>query len=352
MRVGVIGINHKLADLGLRESFAKICQRWFCTTNPIHGEHTLVLLTTCNRTEVYFCSSDLTYTHSYILRVLSQNLSTLEDGFDQKLYSYFGHDCFKHLVRVTAGLDSAIVAETEIQNQVKVAYESAKEYFTLPSDMHYLFQKALKIGKQIRTELPLGPGVPDLEHAILSVGSTTFANPEQAQILFVGSSDINRKVITFLIGKKFENITICNRTQESAHALAQKYCIKTIEWLKISEWHQFDWIIFGTKSSEYLISRHDTRHRNLSHKLIIDLSVPRNVEPKLCSDPRITLLNIDQINLSLRTRKQQISHLLAQAENLVQSATHKHMALLRDKTSKKQQICSFNESISCSYSWI
>lgn len=344
MRVGVIGINHK-SDLRLRESFAKHCHQWFYAGNSLHGKHTLVLLSTCNRIEVYFSSSDLLYTHSYILQILRQKLSCLEDCFDQKLYSYFGHDCFKHLVRVTLGLDSPIVAETEIHNQVKISYETAKKYFIIPSDMHYLFQKSLKISKMIRTELSLGRGMPDLEHAILSEGIKTFPNPEQSQILFVGVSDINRKIICFLSRKKFGNITICNRSFEPAQILAEKYSLSTLEWSKISKWPQFDWIIFGTKSPDYLIFNNDILCKSLSHKLIIDLCVPRNVDPKLGSHPQITLININRLNLFLKTRKKQMAHLLITAENLVQAATQQHINLLIEKNIKREYFYNYSVSV-------
>src|SRR5262245_52879886 len=103
MRFGVVGINHKLADLKLREKLAKACQNRFLSSS-FHGDHHFVLLSTCNRTEFYFSSDDLAETHSYLLRILRQDV---EDDFDQKLYTYFGTDCFLHLTRVTSGLDSA-----------------------------------------------------------------------------------------------------------------------------------------------------------------------------------------------------------------------------------------------------
>src|SRR3954466_9975105 len=107
MRVGVVGINHKLADLKLRETLAKACQRRFSAGNSLHGNHSFVLLSTCNRTEAYFTSYELAETHTYLLNILRQEVF---EEFDHKLYSFFGSDCFAHLARVTAGLDSAIIA--------------------------------------------------------------------------------------------------------------------------------------------------------------------------------------------------------------------------------------------------
>lgn len=194
MRVGLLGINHKLAALELREVLAKTCQRRLSSSNSTHGRHSLVLLSTCNRTEVYFSSDDLAATHSYLLSILRNEVN---EDFDQKLYSYFGQDCLLHLCRVAAGLDSAIVAETEIQGQVKIAYEHAQGYHDLPFEMHYLFQKSLAIAKKVRTFLPSKPGLPDIEHAIFQTGQHFFKTPLCTNILFIGASEINEKILSF-----------------------------------------------------------------------------------------------------------------------------------------------------------
>lgn len=339
IRVGVLGINHKLANVELREALAQACQRRFLLGGSTDGHHIFVLLTTCNRTEVYFTSENLAETHSYLLHLLREEIN---DDFDQKVYSYFGQDCFLHLARVTAGLDSAIVAETEIQGQVKSAYEQACTHIQLPSDLHYLFQKALKIGKTVRSGLAMGRGMPDLEHAIFNAGIHFFQEPKQAKILFVGASDINRKILSFLKSKDLHDITLCNRSLPRAHAVASAHNLSVLEWSCISDWHQYNWIIFGTKAPHFLINRANLPESCTNAKLIIDLCVPRNVEPQLSRDPRITLLNIDQINRILRVRKQQMSHTLLQAEQLVAAAAEQHVHLFHAKKHKRRSLQSLS----------
>lgn len=318
MRIGVVGINHKLADLQLRELLAKGSQRRFGAGSSAHRDHSFVLLSTCNRTEIYFCSEDLSTTHTYLLNILRQEVP---QEFDQKLYSYFGHDCFLHLSRVAAGLDSAIIAETEIQGQVKNAYEAAAEYTQLPKDMHFLFQKALRIGKKVRTDLPLQRGLPDIEHAILNIGWQELKNPSEAKVLFVGASDINQKILQFFIEKQMRHLAICNRSTASAEKIATNKGIATLPWSQLNEWHNFDWIIFGTKAPEYILTPRQLPKELQQDKLIIDLSVPRNVDPLLGRHPHLILFNIDQINRTLKNRKQQVIHTIAQAEHMIATST-------------------------------
>lgn len=333
LRAGVVGINHKLADLKLREKLARACNRLFGARNSLHNDHTFVLLSTCNRTEVYFTSEDLSITHTYILNILRNEVS---EEFDHKLYSFFGSDCFSHLSRVTAGLDSAIIAETEIQGQVKVAYESTIAYTPIPADLHYLFQKSLKIGKHVRTQLDLGRGMPELEHAVLQIGSQLFKYPKKSKVLFIGTSEINRKILNFFMRKGMENITLCNRSADAANALAESKQLKTLPWDQFSQWQSYDWIIFGTKSPEYLLTRSLLERPVCGQKLVIDLCVPRNVEPGLAKTSGINLFNIDQINRTLKMRKKQMNHSLSEAEFLISEAIHQQITLFSAKEKNRQ----------------
>lgn len=339
MRIGVIGVNHKLADLKLRDQLAKACQHRFGTNYFFHHPHHFVLLSTCNRTEIYFSSDDLSYTHSYLLAILRLEI---EKEFDHKLYSYFGIDCFCHLARVTAGLDSAILAETEIQGQVKVAYEKATHYYLLPKDLHFLFQKSLKIAKKIRSELQLGRGMPHLEQAILQIGSKTFINPLNSRILFIGASQINRKIFTFLKSKNFQDLTLCNRSDSLAEKWASDYSLHLLKWKFFDEWIHYDWIIFGTKSPNYLIHSSNVALESNKKMLIMDLSVPRNVDPKLTQHTFLSLFNIDQLNCALKLHHGAIKHTLLEAESLIQEATKNYSRSYLKKEQFKTALLAFS----------
>lgn len=331
MRVGVLGINHKLADLKFRELLAKACQRRFSPEMSLHGNHHFVLLSTCNRTEVYFSSEELTATHSYLLNILRQDVLDISQDFDQKLYSYFGGDCFLHLCRVTAGLDSAIVAETEIQGQVKAAYERTLEFCRLPYELHYLFQKSLGIAKKVRGVLPVKPGLPNVEHAILQTGEHLFEAPRQAKVLFIGASEINQKILCFLKAKHITRLTLCNRSEEKGQRIANLHDVPFAGWDEVERWHTYDWVILGTKASEHLISYKQMPNHCIGQKLVIDLSVPRNVDPLLSRHTNITLLNIDQINRRLKIRRKSMHLSLHAAEELIIQATNQQIHLFQEK---------------------
>jgi glutamyl-tRNA reductase len=337
MRVGVIGINHKLADLKLRDQLAKISQKRFGPTQSLFGSNQCVLLSTCNRTEIYFSCEDLAAMHTSLLRILRDDV---EEEFDHKLYSYFGVDCFSHLTRVTSGLDSAIVAETEIQGQVKSAYEMACNYHRLSKELHFLFQKSMGIAKKIRSDLDLGRGMPSLEHAILQMGKEHFKEVGEPRLLFIGASNINQKILGFLKSKEFTQITLCNRSDDYAIELASNFGVHHLEWSKFSHWHYYDWIIFGTKSPEYLITKRSYVSEGMGSKLIMDLSVPRNVDPKMGQDPHITLMNIDHINKYLKNRRHGLHEIVLEAEQRVSLATRQHAFRYQAKENSKLALLS------------
>lgn len=333
MRIGVVGINHKIASLDLRERLAKACHKHFSPDNPFQEDHRFLLLSTCNRTEVYFSSEDLAASHSHLLSILRKEVHL---DFEHKLYSYFGQDCFSHLARVTAGIDSAIAGETEIQGQVKNAYESRCRYGSLPYDLHFLFQKALKIGKHIRTQFQLGRGLPDIEHVILSTGLQSFGEDLWSlPTLFVGASEINQKICTFLKQRGMKNLTMANRTDERAKTFANRHEINTLKWNNLETWANYKWVIVGTKAPENIL--YPLPKRRCYPSLIIDLSVPRNVDPKVGKQKNVALYNIDQINRNVHHRELQLRDKLQLAEIYVADQVSRLTKSFKGSRKKKEQ---------------
>lgn len=295
MQIGVIGVNYKLANVGLREMIARACQRRFFLGNPLK-EGTFVLLSTCNRSELYFSAVDMVQTHQHILAILKEEI---EQEFEQKLYSFFGIDCFLHLARVTIGLDSAIIAETEIQGQVRLAYDAAMSLRTLCKELHFLFQKCLKIGKEIRSNhLPVEK-LPGLEQALL-FHTLDFFKHNVPPILFIGASGINIKIARFFKRRGYHHITFCNRSEESCFQISQEIGSHILQWHDLADnWTDFECVVCATKSPHYILTEAQDSPKK---RLLIDLAVPRNIDPKLESE-ETTLLNIDQLQQSLDTRR-------------------------------------------------
>ena len=269
MRIGVIGINHKSAEIESREKLAKACQRRL-GGRFFFPELSYVQLSTCNRTEIYFSSPDLAVTHSYLLAIFREEI---KEEFEHQIYAYFGSDCFLHLAKVTAGLDSAVLGETEIQGQVKGCYAEGAKNRYLNSEIHYLFQKSLSLGKKLRSSVHLSSM--SLEQVVWQEASAHLGSLCTKRVLFVGVSEINRRIWKYIRQKSAPEITFCNRTYEK---MASLHGVYRLPWEELSSWQSYDLIVFATKAPEYLIS---TGVKPALPQLLIDLSVPRNVDPVL-----------------------------------------------------------------------
>lgn len=313
MRIGVLGISCKSAPLALRE---KIAQAASCITSH------KVVVSTCHRTEIYFSGEDLATLQSEIFQSLKQISLSHEHAF----YSYFNDECFYHLSCVTAGLDSLLLAESDIQRQVKVAYEEARLAHFLPSPLHYLFQKSLKLGKTVRSLFSLFQTSSHLE-ATLHQLTETLLTPHP-RLLFIGNSDINRKILHYFWRKGHRNMTLSTRHLDAALPFAVDYQLTLRDRQEIASWPAYDGVIAATFSDGYLIS--PTPYSQT--RLILDLSVPRVVDPFLQNHPTLTLLNMEEIG-KFFTRVQDSR--LGEAEAIkkyLQEATHNYAARYERKT--------------------
>ncbi len=307
MQIGVIGINHKVADVSTREVIAKAFQAKYMQGHAFL-ENSYVLLSTCNRSELYFSADDLAKAHQEIIASLKQHIHS---PFEQKLYTFFGIDCFMHLAKVCTGLDSAIVAETEIQGQVKSSYAAAVSMGRCSKDHHFLFQKCLKIAKETRQSFEGIKNLPDLEHALLHAAREYFdyALPRP---LFIGASQINLKIARFFASKGVRSMTLCNRSDEVRPIIDEQHTTEFLPWNRLSsEWRRFDWIICATKCPHLILNTPDQSTN--SKKLLIDLSVPRNIAPDLQTS-HTKLLNIDDLQALLQTRQQALEQKVYSAE--------------------------------------
>ena len=329
MQVGVIGINHRSGSLSLREKLTRIFQREFscersCMINA-------VLLVTCNRVELYFSSKQLAATHVRILQVLSCH--GLSD-FCYALYSYFGRDCFFHLGRVITGMDSAIFGESEIQRQVKCAYEQRRKQVTLSHDLHYLFQKALKAGKELRTSFFIPSKQRCLPRAIEMTAKSLGMDLTTASILFIGNSRLNRQIIHFLALKGCQLLTICTRNIKAFHPE-----VKCMNWVELKYWDSYDIVICATYHDAFVLQNKKRSKNTKSRTLVFDLGVPRNVDPLLGKDQSVYLYHLSQLEKLLPDKNEKNTQELALCCLALDEIVNRQMRLFIKRRQAKWHYC-------------
>ena len=289
MDIGVLGVNFRSADLALREKLAKL-------KLDLANNLSYVVLSTCNRFEIYFSNCELTDAHTKLVNTIKEKL---EQDLGYKLYSYFGEHCFNHLCKVTSGLDSAILAETEIQGQVKRAYLKAHQNKQCQKPLHFLFQKSLKMGKEMRQKIPINATSLTLIDTIVTMKKNLLMLYKRPKVLFVGSSEMNYKIIKSLKHQPFV-LYLTSRSKKRGELFAKKWNVNYFDFKKIDHWDQFQGVVLATRYNNFVITKSSDLQEK---KLLIDLSVPRNVDPKLNADQNITLFNIDQLNKIVRKKR-------------------------------------------------
>lgn len=334
MKVGVLGVNYKSAEIGVRECVSKACRIKFSREGEIAEALHAVLLSTCNRCEIYFSTDLLADAHSILLNLLRGGTEAI---FEHHLYSFFGVDCFMHLARVASGLDSVIIAESEIQRQVKVAYEQTLLYYSLPSCMHFLFQKSLRLGKQIRSAFALSQNQVTIPKILFELSDQFFSGLANLPVLFIGNSEINRKVITFFHRKGMRKMALCTRSLLSAREISEKEELTLVPWDNLSSWQEYPLVICGSNAPQYLV---DYPHAAfLKTQLIFDLSVPRNVNPLLARSPKTVLLNIQQLGAMIESKQEKNLQEINRAESLILESVQRYHGSYCEKERRAAMVC-------------
>lgn len=326
MFCGVIGIHARSSSLSLREIFAKACSLCFSQDHLATHLFSLIPLLTCNRAELYFSAKDLASAHSELLAYLREEMPS---SFEQNLYSFFGVDAFSHLVEVTCGLDSMIIGETDIQGQVKKAYAQAAKKGKLSADSHFLFQKTLKIAKEMRSRDLMPKSrycIPSMiEHLIKTLPKEN----EQPHILMIGNSDINKKITHYLSQSGIKPKALLTRFPE-----AVSLSVDVLMRDQFSNWGAFDIVISATSSPHYIIKKEHLDKSNKKPYLIFDLSVPRTIDPRVAQDPAIQLFNIESIHSLLDNERKLFDDRIDRVKDNIRFACERQCAIFENKMQK------------------
>ena len=303
--VGVIGINHKSAPLAVREQVAKIA-----SLRAFPGK---VVLSTCNRTEIYFAQDDF---------------ADLKKELNFSSYTFFGVDCFSHLACVTAGLDSALLGETAIQAQVKRSYEAARSKSVLSSHLHYLFQKSLKLAKDARSCFPLFQSKNHLESLVFKLMDSFLE--ENPSLLFIGFSEVNRNIIRYLARRKKCRMTVLTRSLSHACQGTFDDCVILKGREELLNAHLYEGIISATTAQEYLLL---SLSSPFCTKLILDLSTPRTIDPRLAKT--LPLLNMQQMGELFAKMHPSHEAEVAKVKNFIDSS----VLAYADRLERKSLLC-------------
>jgi glutamyl-tRNA reductase len=311
MKLFCIGLSHHTADVQTREQFVGITAAG--TALRAYGCAEALLLTTCNRVEVYG-SAEQSIETADVVRCLARKIDIEPDV--STFYRYEDAECAQHLFRVASGLDSMVVGETEILGQAKKAYESARASGLAGAYLHRLFQRAFRVAKQVRTHTEITRGAVSVGSVAVDLAEKIFGDLTNCKVLVLGAGETSERMVRALISRGAADVRVSNRSFQRAEELARVVAGRAIpfqQWPK--QCREIDILMTSTSSGVPLVTREMLapilRERIDRPLFMIDIAVPRDVEPAVNELDGVYVYDIDSLQSvaqqSLAQRRQQIA---------------------------------------------
>ena len=298
MTISVIGLNHKSANIDIREKFsftADSASLLLRRIKKVRDILEVIVVSTCNRTEIYCESANGSDD------IKNWLLSEKEyKSFAKHLYIHQEEDAIKHLFKVVAGLDSMVIGESEVLGQVKTAYKIALDNKSIDGKLKRLFEYSFSVAKNVRTNTDIGGNAISFMYTSILLIKKIFSTVEEKKCLLIGAGEMTELALKYLKSNNVNDITICNRKEEKGKKLALENSCRYSNLNNLSTIiHDYDVIITSTSSSLPLIGKGNIENalikRNNRSIVIIDLGVPRDVESQIKTLDNVYLYTIDDL---------------------------------------------------------
>ncbi|HAH24159.1 MAG TPA: glutamyl-tRNA reductase [Prolixibacteraceae bacterium] len=324
--IGLIGISYKTAPLEVRENFSFSKEEIVPFSEMLQQEteiSDLVLISTCNRTEIYF-SQDI-HDNQTAFELVYEVIKKFKNVNDH-CWHYFYHrsnaGAVRHLFEVSSGLDSLIIGEDQIIGQVKEAYLRCTEAALTDAVLMRLFQKSFEAGKRVRSETGIKLGITSVSSAAVEMCACLLNGVSDKSVLLVGAGETGNLALQNIVKKGVQKVTITNRTAEKAERTASKYNAETVPFEDFEDHlYESDIVMIATSAVKPLITKEmvvqSLKLRNNQPQVYIDLSVPRNIEKEVAELEHINVLGVDDLQKIVEQTTEKKKESAAKAEIII-----------------------------------
>ncbi len=303
MSVVVIGLNHRTVPLDLLERVTIDESRLGKALHEVASrEHVseAVVLSTCNRTEIYVVAEKFHGAYADVRDFLSEMAFLPPEDFSDHLYVSYDEEAAAHLFAVTSGLDSAVIGEAEILGQVRNAWTRAQEEGTVGTSLNLMFRHALEVGKRARTETGISRHIASVSTAAVAMAAQRLGSLEGRSILVLGAGDMGEGMVRSLVGAGVADVRIANRTWDRAVELADRLGGRAVGLAEVeSALGEVDLLLTSTGAASLMLEHGDLARvmgrRTGRPLLVVDVAVPRDVDPCAGAIEGITLLDMDDL---------------------------------------------------------
>ena len=324
MSVWALGLNHTTAPLDLRGRFAFAIEQVGPVLDGLRqsfGSQTeATILSTCNRTEIYCASQEIAMPQT--LQWLAESGGVSPDSLHDHIYTLVDNEAARHAFRVASGLDSMVLGEPQILGQMKDAVRVAREVGALGSTLHQMFQRSFAVAKQVRSSTEIGAHSISMSAASVRLAAQLFEDLSQIHVLFVGAGEMIELCATHFAAKTPKSMVVANRTQERGERLAVQLKADVMRLADLPDrLHEFDAVISCTASTLPLIGlgavERALKKRRNRPMFMVDLAVPRDIEPEVKSLRDVYLYTVDDLSQVVQTGQASRQAAVAEAEVII-----------------------------------
>ena len=326
-----IGLNHETAPVAVRERLALSGEAREKTLQWLNGHPGILealILSTCNRVEFYLVTEDEGFRMQALLEGLfSDHLGLDSDALRDSLYTYSFHKAIGHLFAVTSGMDSMVIGEPQIAGQVKEAYRNAVHQKSVGTILNRLLHKSFSVSKRVRTETELAARAVSVSYVAVELAKKIFGDLADRSALLAGAGEMAELAATHLANQGIERIYVASRTLENAERLARSFRGEALPLPAIQAFlTRIDILICSTAAPDYILRAEQVREamRARRHRplFIIDMAVPRNIDPRADDLENVYLYDMDDLQRVLESNMEQRRKELTKAEAIVQDEIH------------------------------
>ena len=331
MKIFVAGLSYKTTPVEVREKLAVQRARLQCCGCRLKlrgGLEEVVLLSTCNRVEIYGVSP---WIHGRVQQ-LFQELTGSDFDFTPHLYVKEGAEAAKHLFAVASGLDSLVIGETEITGQVKNAYQAAKDAGLVGKKMNRLFQTAFAVVKAVRTNTGIGRGATSVGSVAVELAEKIFDRDLSAKtVMILGAGKMGEACVKHLAKRGAKTVLVANRSVERAEKLAAEFGGRAVRIEdSAAAMTEADILVSSTGSAEIVLKREDVAKilpaRGNRPLVLVDIAVPRDIDPAVAELPNVFLYDIDDLEAVARENTKNREQELAVCQQIIAEQAAKLLA--------------------------
>ncbi|MDF0726738.1 glutamyl-tRNA reductase [Cytobacillus sp. S13-E01] len=328
MHIIVVGLNYKTAPVEIREKLTFNENELAEAMKTLKNQKSIlenIIVSTCNRTEIYAVVDQLHTGRYYIKSFLSEWFGINKEEFTSYLSVFENDGAVEHLLNVSCGLNSMVVGETQILGQVRSSFLLAQDENTVGTVFNHLFKQAITLAKRAHSETEIGANAVSVSYAAVELAKKIFGNLADKNVLILGAGKMGELAVQNLYGSGAKKVTVINRTLAKAESLAERFSGKAKSFTELQcALIDADIIISSTGAKEFVITKdmmvHVERLRKGRPLFMVDIAVPRDLDPSLAELDSVFLYDIDDLegiveaNLQERKKAAEVIDLMIEAE--------------------------------------